>query len=258
MTLCNMAIEAGAAPAGRPDETTIDYLRGRPFAPQGEQWEQAVATGARCTATKARSSTPSSSSAARTSRRRSPGARRPRWWCRSTVACPTRPVEPTRREARRHRARAAVHGAPPEHCRSPTSGSTRSSSVRAPTRASRTCAAAAIGPRAATKVAATSSWCWSCRAPAWSSAGRGRGLDRSSATAGFEWREPGCSMCLAMNADRLEPGRALRLDLEPQLRRAPGRRRPDAPREPRDGCRRRDRRPLRRRARDALRGRRGR
>jgi 3-isopropylmalate/(R)-2-methylmalate dehydratase large subunit len=24
--------------------------------------------------------------------------------------------------------------------------------------------------------------------------------------AGFEWREPGCSMCLAMNADRLEPG----------------------------------------------------
>jgi len=32
------------------------------------------------------------------------------------------------------------------------------------------------------------------------------GLDRVFVEAGFEWREPGCSMCLAMNADRLEPG----------------------------------------------------
>jgi 3-isopropylmalate/(R)-2-methylmalate dehydratase large subunit len=32
------------------------------------------------------------------------------------------------------------------------------------------------------------------------------GLHESSSDAGFEWREPGCSMCLAMNADRLEPG----------------------------------------------------
>jgi 3-isopropylmalate/(R)-2-methylmalate dehydratase large subunit len=32
------------------------------------------------------------------------------------------------------------------------------------------------------------------------------GLDAVFRSAGFEWREPGCSMCLAMNADRLEPG----------------------------------------------------
>ena len=32
------------------------------------------------------------------------------------------------------------------------------------------------------------------------------GLDRVFRDAGFEWREPGCSMCLAMNEDRLEPG----------------------------------------------------
>ena len=32
------------------------------------------------------------------------------------------------------------------------------------------------------------------------------GLDRIFLEAGFEWREPGCSMCLAMNADKLEPG----------------------------------------------------
>ncbi|MFT5599650.1 MAG: 3-isopropylmalate/(R)-2-methylmalate dehydratase large subunit, partial [Chitinophagales bacterium] len=32
------------------------------------------------------------------------------------------------------------------------------------------------------------------------------GLDKIFIDAGFEWREPGCSMCLAMNADKLEPG----------------------------------------------------
>ena len=32
------------------------------------------------------------------------------------------------------------------------------------------------------------------------------GLDAVFLAAGFEWREPGCSMCLAMNADKLEPG----------------------------------------------------
>lgn len=43
MTLCNMAIEAGAR-AGMiaVDQTTIDYLRGRPFAPDGDLWDEAV------------------------------------------------------------------------------------------------------------------------------------------------------------------------------------------------------------------------
>ncbi|CCH80495.1 3-isopropylmalate dehydratase (large subunit) [Nostocoides japonicum T1-X7] len=44
MTICNMSIEAGAR-AGMiaPDETTFDYLKGRPDAPQGELWDEAVA-----------------------------------------------------------------------------------------------------------------------------------------------------------------------------------------------------------------------
>ncbi|MBL8638642.1 MAG: 3-isopropylmalate dehydratase large subunit, partial [Alphaproteobacteria bacterium] len=44
MTLCNMSIEAGAR-AGliAPDSKTFDYLRGRPMAPQGENWDKAVA-----------------------------------------------------------------------------------------------------------------------------------------------------------------------------------------------------------------------
>jgi len=44
MTLCNMAIEAGArAGMVAPDETTFEYLRGRPMAPQGADWDRAVA-----------------------------------------------------------------------------------------------------------------------------------------------------------------------------------------------------------------------
>lgn len=44
MSVCNMAIEAGArAGMVAPDETTFEYLKGRPLAPHGEQWDQAVA-----------------------------------------------------------------------------------------------------------------------------------------------------------------------------------------------------------------------
>src|SRR4029079_18386804 len=45
MTLCNMAIEAGGrAGMVAGDETTIQYLKGRPFSPSGPEWNQAVAT----------------------------------------------------------------------------------------------------------------------------------------------------------------------------------------------------------------------
>lgn len=45
MTICNMAIEAGARVGlVAVDDKTVDYFRGRPFAPQGEQWERAVAS----------------------------------------------------------------------------------------------------------------------------------------------------------------------------------------------------------------------
>src|SRR2546429_2907602 len=45
MTLCNMAVEAGArAGMVAPDETTFQYMKGRPYAPQGEMFEQAVAS----------------------------------------------------------------------------------------------------------------------------------------------------------------------------------------------------------------------
>src|SRR4029450_11812632 len=44
MTVCNMSIEAGARPGMiAVDDKTIDYLKGRPFAPAGELWDRAVA-----------------------------------------------------------------------------------------------------------------------------------------------------------------------------------------------------------------------
>ena len=48
---------------------------------------------------------------------------------------------------------------------------------------------------------------WSCLAPGWLN-GRPRlkGLDKVFLKAGFDWREPGCSMCLAMDPDKLNPG----------------------------------------------------
>ena len=54
------------------------------------------------------------------------------------------------------------------------------------------------------------------------------GLREVFESAGFEWRRAGCSMCLGMNPDILLAGRALRVDVEPQLRRTPGRRRAHA------------------------------
>jgi 3-isopropylmalate dehydratase len=68
-------------------------------------------------------------------------------------------------------------------------------------------------------------------------------------TAGFEWRLAGCSMCLGMNPDILSPGRALRFDLEPELRGAAGARGRTHLVSPVMAACRSDRRPLRRRPR---------
>ena len=89
---------------------------------------------------------------------------------------------------------------------------------------------------------------WSSRERAGPASGRGRRAGpRSSAEAGAEWRQSGCSMCLAMNPDKLTPGQRLGQHEQPQLRGPPGARRPHPPRQPRHGRRRRRHRPFRRR-----------
>ena len=72
------------------------------------------------------------------------------------------------------------------------------------------------------------------------------GLDKIFTAAGLEWREAGCSMCLAMNPDKLEPGQRLRVDQQPQFRGPAGQGRPHAPGLARHGRRRRRGRPFRR------------
>ena len=56
------------------------------------------------------------------------------------------------------------------------------------------------------------------------------GLDRIFKDAGFDWREAGCSMCLGMNPDILQPGETLCLDIKSQLRRSAGQGREDSSR----------------------------
>ncbi len=106
MTVCNMAIEAGArAGLVAVDEKTIAYIQGRPLRRPASNGPRRSSTGRRCSLTRARISIPWSSSTRRRSGPRSPGARRPRWWCPWMAACRT----PTRK---RMRASAAPSSAP--------------------------------------------------------------------------------------------------------------------------------------------------
>ncbi len=100
MTICNMSIEAGAR-AGMiaPDETTFEYLKGRPHAPEGADWDAAVDTGRPCAPTRTRSSTPRSSSRPASCRRSSPGAPTPARAPRFRRPSPTRLRTKTLRSA---------------------------------------------------------------------------------------------------------------------------------------------------------------
>ena len=92
--------------------------------------------------------------------------------------------------------------------------------------ASRTCARPLPYKNLGQKVARNVKRWWS-RAGLVGEQAEREGLDQIFTAAGFEWREPGCSMCLAMNADRLEPGEqrcASTSNRNFEGRQAPGRR----------------------------------
>ena len=98
MTICNMSIEAGAK-AGliAPDQTTFDFLQGRPHAPQGADWDAAVEYWSTLrTDEGAVFDREVHIDAAVADAVTSPGAPTPARGCRSTAACPTRPTSPTR------------------------------------------------------------------------------------------------------------------------------------------------------------------
>ena len=208
MTVCNMAIEAGArAGLVAVDEKTIEYLRGRPFAPQGEAFEQAAAywrtlrsdAGAHFDAVvelKAETIAPQVS-----------------WGTSPEMVLSIEDRVPDPDKIRDASQRAATEraltymGLKPDQAMSDIwvdkvfIGSCTNSRIEDLRDA------ALVVQRLGRKVA--SSVKLAMVVP-------GSGLVKKQAeqeslhevfkAAGFEWREPGCSMCLAMNADRLEPG----------------------------------------------------
>ncbi len=206
MTVCNMAIEAGArAGMVAVDDKTIEYARGRPYAPAGEMWERAV--------TAWRELHSDADAVFDREVHIDAAAIRPQvTWGTSPemvvpvdarVPDPQQESDPVRREGmERALAYMGLEAGMPITAIRPdkvfigscTNG--RIEDLRA--------AAAAVRGR---KVAANVK-------QALVVPGSGlvkqqaeqEGLDRVFIEAGFEWRDPGCSMCLAMNADRLEPG----------------------------------------------------
>ena len=206
MTLCNMAIEAGArAGMVAVDQATIDYVQGRPLAPTGAMWDQAVAywktlhsdEGAQFDAVvelKAEDILPQVT------------------WGTSpemvvTVADrvpdPAQEADPVKKSGIERAlsymgltANTPVNEIPVDVVFIGSCTNSRIEDLRAAASVIRGRQKAANVKRV---LVVPGSGLVKAQAEA-------EGLDRLFVEAGFEWREPGCSMCLAMNADRLEPG----------------------------------------------------
>ncbi|OHC73549.1 MAG: 3-isopropylmalate dehydratase large subunit [Rhodospirillales bacterium RIFCSPLOWO2_12_FULL_58_28] len=205
MTVCNMTIEGGAR-AGliAPDETTYEYLKGRPMAPKGAIWESAVAywktlasdDGAKYDADIAVNA---ASLEPQVTWGTSPENVLP---ISAVVPDPSRETDPARRRAMERaldymdlRPGARLDGIAIDRVFIGSCTNGRIEDLRA-------AAEVVNGRKVASGVGAMvvpGSGLVKEQAEA-------EGLDKIFINAGFEWREAGCSMCLAMNADRLEPG----------------------------------------------------
>jgi len=206
MTVCNMAIEAGAR-SGMVgvDDTTIGYLRGRPFAPSAAHWDRAVAHWRTLVADDgAKYDTVLAIDAARLAPQVTWGTS-PEMVVsiEGRVPDPDKEKDPTRREGieRALAYMGLTPGTPVTELAIDRVfiGSCTNSRIED----LRAAAAVARGRRVAATVrhAMVVPGSGVVKAQA-----EREGLDRVFRDAGFDWREPGCSMCLAMNDDRLEPG----------------------------------------------------
>ena len=245
-TVCNMSVEFGARFGMiAPDETTLAYVAGRPYAPRGTLWDAAVADWRGLAsdpeaqfdhdvAVDVTDLTP------QVTWGNNPAAVLPVDGC---IPDPTQEGNAVRRHAM-EAALAYMDLRPVVRSRAPlmdwvfigscTNG--RISDLRA--------AAAIVKGR---KVAAEHPRLGRAGLKRASTAAEAEGLDRIFRAAGFEWREPGCSMCPRRQRRHRAERPAQRVDFEPQLRRPPGPGQPDPPRKPGRGgsfcLRRRDRRP---------------
>ncbi|MCB1735139.1 MAG: 3-isopropylmalate dehydratase large subunit [Gammaproteobacteria bacterium] len=206
MTVCNMTIEAGArAGVIAVDETTVEYLYGRPYTPKGEQWDQAVAAWFdlhsdddakfdRVVHIDAATIQPQVTWGT------SPEMVLP---INSNIPDPDTVADPVKANGMRRalqymglKAGQKISDIPVDRVFIGSCTNSRIEDLRA--------AAAAIkGGKVAASVKQAMVVPGSGLVKAQA---EHEGLDKIFIAAGFEWREPGCSMCLAMNADRLEPG----------------------------------------------------
>ncbi|HXF07016.1 MAG TPA: 3-isopropylmalate dehydratase large subunit [Candidatus Acidoferrales bacterium] len=206
MTVCNMAIEAGAR-AGliAVDEKTIAYVKDRPQSPKGALWEQAVAAwqDLHSDADAVFDTVVELDAAAiepQVTWGTSPEMVVP---VGSTVPDPAREENPIKAEGMR-RALAYMGleaGTPIESIALDKVfiGSCTNSRIEDLRAAAAVVKGRKVSSRLKLAMVVPGSGLVKAQAEA-------EGLDRIFIEAGFEWREPGCSMCLAMNADRLEPG----------------------------------------------------
>jgi 3-isopropylmalate/(R)-2-methylmalate dehydratase large subunit len=205
MTVCNMSIEAGAR-AGMiaPDETTFAYLKGRRHAPQGAEWDKAVAEWRKLPTDPGAKfdrelTIDASTLTPYVSWGTSPGMVAP---ITATVPDPAAAASEIERKgfARALEYMNLKAGTPLTEIAvdrvfigSCTNG--RIEDMRAAARIAK-------GYKVSAKVSAMVV----PGSHAVKTQAEQEGLDRIFREAGFEWREPGCSMCLAMNPDVLEPG----------------------------------------------------
>jgi 3-isopropylmalate/(R)-2-methylmalate dehydratase large subunit len=205
MTLCNLTIEAGARTGMvAPDETTFAYMKGRRFAPQGADWDKAVARW------RSLGSDPdasfdriveidASSVAPQVTWGTSPGM---------VTAVTGRVPDPAAAKsetdakafARALQYMALKPGTPIEEIPIDVAfiGSCTNGRIEDLREAARVAAGHRIAPNVRALVVPGS---YEVKQIA-----EREGLDEIFRSAGFEWREAGCSMCLAMNADVLSPG----------------------------------------------------
>ncbi len=205
MTVCNMSIEAGAR-AGliAPDETTFDYIKGRPMAPKAGHWEQAV------TAWRRLPSDPGARYDKEVTLAAGEIAPQVTWGTSPEDVVPVTGRVPDPQSAPDENKRRAMQrsldymglaaGTPMTEV--PVDKVFIGSCTNGRIEDLREVAKVAEGRKVAAGVHALivpGSGLVKNQAEE-------EGLDRIFLEAGFDWREPGCSMCLAMNADRLEPG----------------------------------------------------
>jgi len=205
MTLCNMSIEAGAR-AGMiaPDETTFAYLKGRRFAPAGEAWEKAVDYWKTFT-------TDDDAVFDRTIEIDAAGLEPFVTWGTSPgMVVPVSGYVPDPAEAKSAADRQAAERALEYMALKPHTnirdiaidrafiGSCTNARIEDLRAAARVVKGYRVNSSVSAMVVPGSQDV--------KKAAEREGLDRIFHEAGFEWREAGCSMCLGMNADILQPG----------------------------------------------------